>query len=326
MTAEVAILNRNAVAIAADSAATVSRSDGDRAEESNEPATAPKVYNTANKLFALSHAEPVAVMVYDGGEFAGIPWDTVVKLYRRDLHKSSFGTVDEYADRFSTFLEQLLERFDLSGRPSTTGVVFAGFGTEQLFPALSHYGITTDANGMTIEGRGKIVIGDTTEAAIQPFAQNYMVATFMEGTFPGYRDAFQGFVEDRVSSMAGELAGWLGDDQGFEEVDLFKQKTTVLVSDILQDLTGLGDTLGRRLWSRIMDTVEWLPKEDLAATAEALVSLTSLWQRVTPGSETVGGPVDVAVISKGDGLVWIRRKHYFNPELNFRYFERNRLA
>ena len=34
-------------------------------------------------------------------------------------------------------------------------------------------------------------------------------------------------------------------------------------------------------------------------------------------AETVGGPIDVAlIISKGDGLIWIKRKHYFSPELN----------
>ena len=38
--------------------------------------------------------------------------------------------------------------------------------------------------------------------------------------------------------------------------------------------------------------------------------------------ETVGGPVDVAVISKGDGFIWIDRKHYFRRELN-EHFIRN---
>ena len=37
-------------------------------------------------------------------------------------------------------------------------------------------------------------------------------------------------------------------------------------------------------------------------------------------SETVGGPIDVALISKGDGLIWIKRKHYFAPELNQQFF------
>ena len=73
-----------------------------------------------------------------------------------------------------------------------------------------------------------------------------------------------------------------------------------------------------------MSIVGQLPKEELAEMAEALVNLTSLKRRVTPAAETVGGPVDVAVISKGDGLVWMKRKHYFAPELNPRYFERDR--
>ena len=36
--------------------------------------------------------------------------------------------------------------------------------------------------------------------------------------------------------------------------------------------------------------------------------------------ETVGGPIDVAVISKGDGFIWIKRKHYFQRELNQQFF------
>ena len=50
--------------------------------------------------------------------------------------------------------------------------------------------------------------------------------------------------------------------------------------------------------------------------AEALVSLTSFKRRFSLDAETVGGPVDVAVLSKGDGFIWIKRKHYFKPELN----------
>jgi hypothetical protein len=54
--------------------------------------------------------------------------------------------------------------------------------------------------------------------------------------------------------------------------------------------------------------------------AESLVNLTSFKLKVTEDAETVGGPIDVAVISKGDGLIWIKRKHYFSPELNQQFF------
>ena len=70
----------------------------------------------------------------------------------------------------------------------------------------------------------------------------------------------------------------------------------------------------------VVDTVRALPKNELAEMAETLVNLTSFRQRMSPDAETVGGPVDVAVISKGDGFIWIKRKHYFQAELNHQFF------
>ena len=67
----------------------------------------------------------------------------------------------------------------------------------------------------------------------------------------------------------------------------------------------------------LLQTVIGLDKEDMANMAESFISLTSLVRRMQPGEETV----DVAVISKGDGFVWINRKHYFKPELNEAFFQ-----
>jgi hypothetical protein len=84
--------------------------------------------------------------------------------------------------------------------------------------------------------------------------------------------------------------------------------------------------LHRRHTDPLLGVLNALPKEELAELAESLVSLTSLKRKMSKGLETVGGPIDVAVISKGDGFVWLKRKHYFDLELNRpflqRYFER----
>src|SRR6201999_1231018 len=66
----------------------------------------------------------------------------------------------------------------------------------------------------------------------------------------------------------------------------------------------------------VINIVGMLPKDILAEMAESLVNLTSFKRRVTPQAETVGGPIDVAVISRGDGFIWIKRKHYFSQDLN----------
>jgi len=82
------------------------------------------------------------------------------------------------------------------------------------------------------------------------------------------------------------------------------------------------ETVRRESQQAVEDMVEFMPKQDLADFAEALVNLSSLQRRVTSGFETVGGPIDVAVISKAEGLVWVKRKHYFPAELNARFFNR----
>ncbi len=56
--------------------------------------------------------------------------------------------------------------------------------------------------------------------------------------------------------------------------------------------------------------------------AETLVNLTKFKRRVSPQEESVGGPIDVAVITKADGMIWMKRKHYFEPGLNPRAMAR----
>ena len=60
----------------------------------------------------------------------------------------------------------------------------------------------------------------------------------------------------------------------------------------------------------------------MAELAETLIMLESLKEKVTRPTESVGGPIDVCVISKSDGFIWIKRKHYFDPKLNPSFFRR----
>ena len=60
---------------------------------------------------------------------------------------------------------------------------------------------------------------------------------------------------------------------------------------------------------------------DLAMLAESMINITSFRRKVAldRNIDTVGGPIDVAVISKGEGFVWIKRKHYFSIDNNLQY-------
>lgn len=92
MTALVGILNKRAVAIAADSAVTI-RNQGNR-----------KVLNTARKIFPLSKKYPVGVMIYSMADFMDTPWDVIIKLFRDKYGDKPCNTIKEYVDMFLKYL------------------------------------------------------------------------------------------------------------------------------------------------------------------------------------------------------------------------------
>lgn len=94
MTAEIVIMNKHGLSLAADSAIT-SGSDGIR-----------KVYNSANKLFGLSNNHPIGIMVYGSASFMEVPWDIIVKTYRNYLGEKKFNHLQNYMDHFLTFLQE----------------------------------------------------------------------------------------------------------------------------------------------------------------------------------------------------------------------------
>lgn len=55
---------------------------------------------------------------------------------------------------------------------------------------------------------------------------------------------------------------------------------------------------------------------DMANMAESLISVTNLQRHITSSEESVGGPVDVAVITRSEGFVWIKHKEWFEKEKN----------
>ena len=59
-----------------------------------------------------------------------------------------------------------------------------------------------------------------------------------------------------------------------------------------------------------------LPIQDAIDLAEFLIETTMKFSKYKPGPTTVGGPIDIAAITKHEGFKWVKRKHYFNTTLN----------
>jgi len=59
-----------------------------------------------------------------------------------------------------------------------------------------------------------------------------------------------------------------------------------------------------------------MPIHDAIDLANFLVDTTINFFKFAPGAEVVGGPIDIAVITKHEGFKWIKRKYYYDSELN----------
>ena len=203
-------------------------------------------------------------------------------------------------------------------QPWSSGIVIAGFGVDQWFPSLSHYILDGIIIGQPwTRCLEEVQISDTNPSAICPFAQEAMIHTFMQGVHPDSRSA----VVSRAATHNQLLTDYFCEQ--LITLSIPEPKKSLLISEIKGVASRFidiyqkdVDNILKRYSDPIVATVALLPKEKLATMAEDLVNLASLDLQVTPKNETVGGPIDVAVISKEDGLVWIKRKIYFPPELN----------
>ncbi|MCF7646000.1 hypothetical protein KQ944_12570 [Bacillus subtilis] len=203
--------------------------------------------------------------------------------------------------------------------PATSGIVIAGFGDRELLPSL----VSHDIDGILC-GRIKAIetnnidITRKSNGVIIPFAQTDMVYRFMEGIDPEYATLVRESLNQLLIDNAINTASALGIDG--ERLAVLLEAFNVAAGESVDTFWAAHERHRReRYVSPIIEMVSSLPKDELANLAESLVSLTSLQRRVSREIETVGGAVDVAVISKGDGFVWVKRKHYFPPDRNLRY-------
>jgi hypothetical protein len=385
MTAEIAILNTHGVAIAADSAVTLRFGKNEQ-----------KIYNSANKVFALSKYNPIGVMIYNNASFMGIEWEIIIKEYRKELRRDVYETLFEYAEHFVQFvrefefigkeqekdfliplsygffsdlmrifiddikekygdaekitkkqmnkifnstlasfeemqsktpnetlykldteylytyktdiieiIKEAFEEYQISEipydklidllaneiqkrigqTPLFTGIVITGFGKNEIFPSIytcKIHGKLGDCLIITNERKNQI--STQNPACIIPFAQSEMVRSFMEGIDPGFEAEMKdqlGAIFEKIGTLVNDsdkkkLYGMIGGY--FDYFENFKRKFYI---------------------GPIMDIVESLQKTELAEMAESLVNLTSFKRHVSKESETVGGSIDIAVITKG---------------------------
>jgi len=202
-----------------------------------------------------------------------------------------------------------------------SGLVFSGFGVSEIFPATEKFVVYSVINSEIMMNKPLYrEVNLENSAVIMPFAQREMVNTFVEGIDP--------FLFDEIKAQVYNML------KEFTVVQKSFKKNKTLLKNALDKSSNkfyqsFLDDMHKYIRIKhelpIIDGVSNLSPSELASMAETLISLTSFKRKISANyTETVGGPVDVAVITKGDGFIWIKRKLYFDANIN-RYFFSNYL-
>ncbi|MCP4262897.1 MAG: hypothetical protein GY774_36110 [Planctomycetes bacterium] len=253
----------------------------------------------------------------------------IKKEYERDvapIRREVFGDLPmsrSTQQNLKEIIFELITSERLRERGRDTGVVVAGFGEKEHFPKLVQTAIFGMAADHPLYSTSEYIsIDNGGQAILVPLAQKEMVLTFMDGIDPDLHSQLEDDMKRACNGIAEAIFANIKKKYPKYGTNLerrVKKSLDKLESDLYNESKEHRISLYR---NQIMEMVASLPKDELGGMAESLVNLTKFKRRISRQQETVGGPIDVAVVTKGDGFVWTKRKHYFKPELNPRYINR----
>lgn len=205
-----------------------------------------------------------------------------------------------------------------------TELIFWGYGNGELFPSYFSFEVSSAFDGhIKYSLKSKYIVSNIDNACVEPFAQTDVANTVIRGIDDDLRIRFYDSYKSSITVFRDEMISSLSDAGAPKElVEAINNMDIDTYTKTFAD--GMNQYIQENYIEKLVNTVSYLSKEDLADMAESLVRMTYLKRRITSEEESVGGPVDVAVITKGDGFVWLKRKHYFDAKLNPHYFERSK--
>ncbi len=186
-----------------------------------------------------------------------------------------------------------------------SGLVFAGFGTEDRYPVVTTWYISAVVLG--IVKRAEVShdgIDSEIKSNIHLFADSQVTTAFIRGidfnlerqVFGGVGVLMQMLVNQVVDAIPAEAAAR-------ESVrNRFQGEVVPYYLDVFQNM--IAEYQQRTFIAPVLRVLEVATRGELGETARELVSLNVFKKRITAQRETVGGAIDVAVISRDDGFQW----------------------
>jgi hypothetical protein len=279
MTIVVTVRVTDGIVLAADSATSFSDAAGNVA----------KVYNSANKVFNLVKVWPIGAMTYGAGSIGTESISTLSKNLRDRLTPPKVRRRRKGGDplmihRSSYTIEDVAakargffeERYKAAYREPVPGY-FLGY-------RVCGY----SAQGVLPEAWEIRILENSSEGPIRIYQDDQFGPRWS-----GETEALDRLILGLGSKIADAL-GALGVD----------------ASVVGQTVLGLVNHLYANLYLPAM------PIQDAIELAEFLVETAVKFSHFSLRPATVGGPIEIATITKHEGFKWVTRKHYYTQEFN----------
>jgi len=281
MTIALSLKVNDGLVLATDSASTLV------AQQPGGATAVVQVYNNANKVFNLRKGLPIGAITWGAGAIGRASISTLLKDLRRRLTGEDPAHADWYVDPKTYSVEDVANRVKQFVYDDN---YVAAFGTWPAKPTL-----------------GFIVAGYSAGVDI---AEEWRIDIDAQGDCG---------VPSRVRPLDECGLSWNGEPEAISRLVLGYSPA---LPAVLEKQLGVPPTqlpqamqiISQRLQTQIVS--DSMPIQDAIDLAYFLVDVTEKYSRYTPGAATVGGPIEVAAITKHEGFKWVERKYYYNRDLN----------
>jgi hypothetical protein len=242
------------------------------------------VYNHANKLFNLRKGFPVGAITWGAGSIGQASISTIIKDLRQKFSSDDPQHKGWKLDKDAYAVEEVAEKLKKFVYDDLYKKNFP-----QQKPSL-----------------GFIVAGFS---ANQPMAEEFQI-DIQNGECTGPR---------RLRKQDESGVTWAGEP---EALNRFIMGHSTMLASLLQQQLGIDPAQMAQAMSIVQPQIQLpvvlpaMPLQDAIDLARFMVELTIKFSRYRPGAPTVGGPVEIAAISKHEGFRWVDRKYYFSRKLN----------
>jgi hypothetical protein len=193
-------------------------------------------------------------------------------------------------------------------------LVFSGYGEQQEYPSLVSTVVCEGFDNRVnyhVRPTDIICISDERPTAICPFAQKDVIRSVLRGIHRNFSRQLTNAIKDSFAPQGNDIF-IPGEDDNVDFMDFAEKLDEVKTDDLSRNFFRKINRLLDNNLHQLEKALEDYDLQSMAALAESLIDLTGFHRILTFQQEGVGGPVDVAVISKNDGFTWLNRKSWYH--------------